>query len=261
MSWFFDAWVYQEGQPNYRYFWDYAPDPVLKDGYLVRFYLEQVNDDGIFPMNVEIAAQAGDLDTLLRVWNDTDGKLYEFHLPNPPDTFVIDPHGKILKRANQIEPGLRIVTDNIPDAIIGQPISITFEADWGVPDYHWEKTLGQFPFGMTFNEETGVLSGTPSWESDCYFRLLCTDSDSPSNTHERGFIMSVIQPPPMCGDCDGSGEIDLDDVVYIVNFIFNGGSPPDPMEVGDVDATDAVDIDDAVYLINYLFTGGPAPIA
>jgi hypothetical protein len=257
MSWFFDAWVYQEGQPNYRYFWEYEPD--LKDGYLVRFYLEQINDDGIFPMNVEIAATAGDLDTLLRVWHATEGKLFEFHLPNPPDTFVIDPYGKIMKRAYQIEPGLRIITDSIPDAIIGEPFSIAFKANWGVPDYQWEKTLGQFPYGMTFNEETGVLSGVPGWETEYYFRLRCTDSDSPSNTHERGFTLSVVPAPPLCGDCDGSGEVDLDDVVYTLNFIFNGGPAPDPLEVGDVNATETVDIDDAVYLIEYLFMGGPEP--
>ncbi len=31
-----------------------------------------------------------------------------------------------------------------------------------------------------------------------------------------------------CGDVDGSGFIDIDDVVYLINYIFGGGPPPCP---------------------------------
>ena len=34
---------------------------------------------------------------------------------------------------------------------------------------------------------------------------------------------------------------------------------PDPYEHGDVNVSGAVDIDDVVYLIQYIFAGGPAP--
>jgi hypothetical protein len=29
-----------------------------------------------------------------------------------------------------------------------------------------------------------------------------------------------------CGDADGSGNIDIDDAVYLISFIFGGGSQP-----------------------------------
>jgi hypothetical protein len=260
MSWFFDAWVYQEGQPNYRYFYDYTPEPEARDGYDVLFFLEQNNIDGIFPMNVEIHAYAGDYDTLYRVRNEYEATLYEFHLPNPPDSFKIDPDEKILRTVQEVPAGMRIVTGGIPDAIVGEPYSFSFEAMWGVPDYQWEKLLGQFPSGLTFNENTGELSGTPTWVSESFFRLRCTDSDSPPNVDVRDFTMSIVEPPPLCGDCDASGEISVDDVVFLLNFIFNGGPAPDPIEIGDVDDSDSIDIDDAVYLIMYLFMGGPPPI-
>ncbi len=62
------------------------------------------------------------------------------------------------------------------------------------------------------------------------------------------------------GDADGSGGIDIDDVVYLINYIFGGGDAPvcDGLS-GDVDCSDAIDIDDVVYLIEYIFGGGPAP--
>jgi predicted outer membrane repeat protein len=62
-----------------------------------------------------------------------------------------------------------------------------------------------------------------------------------------------------CGDVDHSEGVDIDDVVYLVNYIFMDGEPPAPMEVGDVDCSGSVDIDDVVWLIAYIFSGGNAP--
>ena len=63
----------------------------------------------------------------------------------------------------------------------------------------------------------------------------------------------------VAGDADGSGEVDIDDVVYLISYIFSGGPEPDPMEAGDADSSGDIDIDDVVYLINYIFSGGPPP--
>jgi hypothetical protein len=65
----------------------------------------------------------------------------------------------------------------------------------------------------------------------------------------------------LCGDCDVSGDVDIDDVVYLINYIFAGGPQPEPIESGDADCSDGVDIDDVVYLIEYIFAGGPEPCA
>jgi hypothetical protein len=67
------------------------------------------------------------------------------------------------------------------------------------------------------------------------------------------------EEPPLCGDVDGSDGVDIDDIVYLIAFIFSGGPPPDPYENGDANCSDAVDIDDVVYLISFIFTGGPEP--
>ena len=61
------------------------------------------------------------------------------------------------------------------------------------------------------------------------------------------------------GDCNGDGAINVSDVVYLINYLFNETSPPDPLEVGDVNCDGKVDVVDVVYLINYLFGEGPSP--
>jgi hypothetical protein len=62
-----------------------------------------------------------------------------------------------------------------------------------------------------------------------------------------------------CGDVNRDCEIDIDDAVYLIAYIFVGGPAPDPLEDGNVDCSGGVDIDDVVYLINFIFSGGNAP--
>jgi len=63
----------------------------------------------------------------------------------------------------------------------------------------------------------------------------------------------------ICGDADGSEAVDIDDVVFLIAYIFGGGPAPDPEIKADADCSGAVDIDDVVYLIAYIFGGGTAP--
>jgi hypothetical protein len=69
----------------------------------------------------------------------------------------------------------------------------------------------------------------------------------------------------ICGDANGSGgdpAVDIDDIVFLINYVFASGTSPDPLEAGDANCSGGdvpIDIDDIVYLINYVFGGGPAP--
>jgi hypothetical protein len=69
-------------------------------------------------------------------------------------------------------------------------------------------------------------------------------------------VIDTIRP---IGDIDGSGYIDIDDVVWLLSYIFYGGPYPVPFEFGDPDCSGATDIDDVVYLLEYIFMSGPEP--
>jgi len=62
-----------------------------------------------------------------------------------------------------------------------------------------------------------------------------------------------------CGDASGDGDVNVSDAVYIVNFAFSGGNPPDPYEAGDVNCDASVNVSDAVVIVNFAFGGGNAP--
>jgi hypothetical protein len=61
------------------------------------------------------------------------------------------------------------------------------------------------------------------------------------------------------GDVNGDCQVDVQDVFYLINFLFANGARP--ICNADVDNSHHVDVEDVFYLINYLFSGGPPPLA
>lgn len=61
------------------------------------------------------------------------------------------------------------------------------------------------------------------------------------------------------GDANADGIINLGDIVYLINFLFRSGAPPNPLDAGDANCDGYVTLGDIVHLINYLFKGGPPP--
>jgi hypothetical protein len=61
------------------------------------------------------------------------------------------------------------------------------------------------------------------------------------------------------GDANGDGAVDISDAVYLIAYIFSGGSAPSPLLSGDANCDRSVDISDVVFLIAHIFSGGSAP--
>jgi hypothetical protein len=60
-------------------------------------------------------------------------------------------------------------------------------------------------------------------------------------------------------DCNGDQIVDIVDLVFLAEYLFGGGPPPNPMCIADVNDDGAVNVADLVYLVTYLFLGGPPP--
>ncbi len=61
------------------------------------------------------------------------------------------------------------------------------------------------------------------------------------------------------GDANEDGQVSIGDVIFLINYLFRGGPPPNPIQAGDANCDGKVSIGDIIYLINYLFRGGPPP--
>jgi hypothetical protein len=57
------------------------------------------------------------------------------------------------------------------------------------------------------------------------------------------------------GDANGSGSVDLDDVIFLVEYIFSDGSPPEVWNAADPSGDGQLDIDDVVAVVGWVFLG------
>jgi hypothetical protein len=101
------------------------------------------------------------------------------------------------------------------------------------------------------------LDSLLDWGTDYWWKVKALDQNGGEVTSDQVFQFRTVT----LGDADGSGYVDIDDIVLLVTFIFQQGAPPQPLFAGDADCTGEVDIDDVVYLIEYVFSHGPEPCA
>ena len=119
----------------------------------------------------------------------------------------------------------------------------------------------------TFEMTSDVLCGTGGKSQSTTFTLKVSAGAQPSpigkqtstNFDASAGWVYTSQPSFKRGDVNGDGKIDVVDVVYLINYLFNDGPPPCPKEAGDANCDGSVNVIDVVYLINYLFGGGPPP--
>jgi hypothetical protein len=121
------------------------------------------------------------------------------------------------------------------------------------------------------NSQTGEVDGYVcghqmsfrTWDSELDFEIsdeLYEYYSSGDGTFCSGpFADLRIHCHWLCGDCNHSGFVDIDDVFVIVNYVFLGGPPPVPLESADVNCMAGVDIDDIYRLAAYIFLGEHAP--
>jgi hypothetical protein len=65
----------------------------------------------------------------------------------------------------------------------------------------------------------------------------------------------------LCGDVDSDGVVNVADVLYMVEYIFNSGPAPSPRQVAEVNCDGKINLTDIVYVVAYIFNGGPEPCA
>jgi len=115
----------------------------------------------------------------------------------------------------------------------------------------------------------GGLWALPNYPADCYdFNLqnfpdefmplyMTWNGVSPVFTEVEYAVH--ISPWDYRGDVNGSGVVELGDVVYLITYLYKSGAPPPIMTEADVNCSGLVELGDVVSLISYLYKNGPVP--
>lgn len=161
----------------------------------------------------------------------------------------------------------------IDSSNVSLPVPIDFQSNWKGIQIHCSNIYaggGNWYTGapdssqFSIIDTANVTSFNPEFCNPALgdFEIFNTSPCAPAN-NACGILLGAteIGCTATCGDCDNSGQTSISDVVYLINYIFAGGSEPLPYSAGDADCDELVSISDAVYLINYIFAGGGVPCA
>jgi hypothetical protein len=77
---------------------------------------------------------------------------------------------------------------------------------------------------------------------------------------DNSYVFNTLIHP--FGDVDGSGEVNILDVTWLIKYLYKNGLPPKyDLRVGDVNCNGNANVLDASYLIYFLYRGGPESCA
>ena len=147
---------------------------------------------------------------------------------------------------------------------LAENVSVATDLCWAGSDPDGDSVYYRLYFGDT-NPPPSVETGYPDtvytpaqldfntmyyWQVITYDGYTFTSSPLWRFTTELDYI---------CGDANKSSSVNVSDAVFIINYVFSGGNPPDPLASGDANCSGSVNVSDAVYIINFVFSGGNYP--
>ncbi len=106
LDWFFDQWVYAEGEPDYEFWWEYTGTGP----YTVYVYVQQVQSPSLptfkMPLRVRINT-TGEVESYT-VMDSLRTQGFEFTVAAQPTSVVPDPKNKILGDFTEVSPGASV---------------------------------------------------------------------------------------------------------------------------------------------------------
>jgi parallel beta-helix repeat protein len=103
--------------------------------------------------------------------------------------------------------------------------------------------------------DTGTPEGAPDRDIEGTRRPCGPGVDM--GAYEYGNCPPAV--PFTRGNANADDNTDLSDAVFVLTYLFLGGTAPSCEDGADADDNGALEITDAVYLLNYLFLGGLPP--
>jgi len=141
--------------------------------------------------------------------------------------------------------GHTVADINPPTILINGIISPT---SWTLlpshPDFHSEV------MEITFPIRDFILGYMPLWDTTIQMYTISGEFDDDSSLSVNGEVTMIGHTS---GDVNGDGRVNVADLTYLVDFLFNGGPEPPVMETADIDNNGGVNVADVTELVRFLF--------
>ncbi len=196
LGWYFDEWVWGQNRPIYRYSW--TKTGLGNGQYEVFLHLRQIQTSpapNVFEMPIRIYPRINNVDTVITVWNDARIDDFRFVVYGDPTAIDFDKNHWILCGASSEAYTMNIVTDSLPNGMVGVDYLDTIEARGGTLPYNFNVQSGHLPEGLTLTGNTGIIFGTPTSAEVDTFIVRCTDSSSPAKIDDQTFVVTILASP------------------------------------------------------------------
>jgi aminopeptidase N len=259
---FFQDWIYGTYYPKYTY--SYLSEQRGANSYRVYVHVRQTQTTSptVFHMPViDVSVNAGSYVDFQVPMLAREGD-YAFDLTSAiaPTGVAVDRNDWILKTTTQESYALHVIYDTLKTGQLAASYTDSLIVRGGILPYTYNIISGSLPAGLTLNTTTGIVDGIPTDTGRVVLTVSATGTGSGFDSKEIAIRIAPEPPMPYIpGDANHDGIVDISDAVYLITFIFSGGSAPIPMKAGDLNADCTVDISDAVYIIGYIFSGGSVP--
>ncbi len=232
-----------QNSPNYGGFANPGADDISQDP---KFRVEAAGD---FRLKGDSPCiDAGDPDPQ---FNDPDGSrndmgAFPYVLVLPNNFALIEPANQLTEPIAGLTPVFNWTESSLPPSEGELLYKLVVAAD------------SQFAFTQVVDSlivPQASLGYPLEWGTRYWWKVLAISTYGGERWSEEVFTFRTMA----LGDADGSGQLNISDVVYLINFIFAQGPAPDPLVSGDMNCDGRINIGDAVHLVNYMFLSGPAP--
>lgn len=186
---------------------------------------------------------------------------------------ILYPNGKLILQYGTMDPGVDV--DGLKGATIGienstgnDGLAVVYNADYIHSNMtiifnaaNWlsvEPAIGTITAFSADTVQVGLNAAElPEGSYSGQLTIASNDPDTPS------WVVSVamtVGPAYICGDANGNGIVNIQDVTTLINFLYKGGPAPNPLEAGDANGNGILNIQDVTYLVNFLYKEGPQPL-
>ncbi len=143
------------------------------------------------------------------------------------------------------------------------PNNTKYPIDLGIAMHPKQETITYISFGTDFDPINGWKATLPVsyFQEDLTYLIRARALDANDKVADSYWMLKYdCSAMAHHGDPNGSGDINIADATYIIQYIFNYGPAPVPtVAAGDANCDGTVDIADVVFLILYIFGSGVAP--
>ncbi len=182
---------------------------------------------------------------------------------NAGDSATVNIDINVVEAGNQTPTITTALNDTIAVLISNPTTTIIDAVDLDMDSITLSAVYTAANMSFTWTGAPGSATGTLNFFPDAIqansdFPVSFIATDIPTGAADTVNVFYHVWPF-LRGDSDSDSQYTMNDIVYLISYLFKGGPAPNPISVGDVNKDGNVGINDISYLVNYLYNGGPVP--